>query len=82
MDDSRLIDGEWRWQRGIDRTKKLTDSNIWGSRYGCFEAFVQWDSSRKMSKKHVKMNGVVRADSMPAANATHRHQYIASKQMT
>jgi hypothetical protein len=33
-----------------------------------------------MSQNHVKMSGVVRADSTPAASATPRHQYIALKQ--
>jgi hypothetical protein len=30
-----------------------------------------------MGKKHMKMGGVVRADSTPAASATPRHPYIA-----
>jgi hypothetical protein len=34
-----------------------------------------------MSQNHVKMGGVVRADSMPAASATPRHKYIALKQI-
>jgi hypothetical protein len=33
-----------------------------------------------MSQNHVKMGGVVRANSTPAASATPRHQYIALKQ--
>jgi hypothetical protein len=57
------------------------DSGIWGGHHGCFGAFAQLDLSRKMSKKHVKMGGVVRADSTPAASATPRQQYIALKQM-
>jgi hypothetical protein len=35
----------------------------------------------KNEPNHVKMGGVVRADSTPAASATPRHQYIALKQI-
>ena len=75
----RLNEDTYRSMAGVRyrREKGQRDGGVWGGRHGCFEVLVQSDSSRKMSKKHVKMGGVVRADSAPAASATPRHQYIA-----